>query len=68
MSKKIPLSFKETEDDMKLYLKVVESNNKSAFIKTALQFYLKYRYLEPYLQQLEEKNRIETIKKQPPVE
>lgn len=61
MSKKINTSFKENDEDMKLYLTVMGANDRSAFIKDALKFYLKYRHLELYLEQLEQQQRINAI-------
>ena len=40
MSKKVLLSFKENERDMKLFIEVMSQNNKSEFIKQCIQSYL----------------------------
>ena len=44
MSKRIQLSFKETDKDMKLFLVINEQNDKSAFIKEAIRFYLDHKH------------------------
>ncbi|MDP4143165.1 MAG: hypothetical protein Q8936_01605 [Bacillota bacterium] len=44
MSKTIPLSFKETDEDIKLLLEIKGQGNRSCFIKDAVRFFLKYRY------------------------
>ena len=40
MSKKVLLSFKENERDMKLFIEVMSQNNKSEFVKQCIQLYL----------------------------
>ena len=39
-NKKINLSFKNTDRDIRLYLRLQEERDKSNFIKTAIEFYL----------------------------
>jgi len=39
---RIPVSFKNTTSDIKLYTSIVNLEDRSAFIKNALRFYLKY--------------------------
>ena len=41
MVNKITVSFKNTTKDIKLYLKVKEQEEKSDFIKKALEYYIK---------------------------
>lgn len=43
MGKKIPLSFKETTRDVRLYLAVMAAEEHSAFIKDAIEFYINYK-------------------------
>lgn len=43
MSKRINISFKETERDTKLLLEVLNKHDRSAFIKECIEFYLKYK-------------------------
>lgn len=43
MGKKIPLSFKDTTRDMKLYIAVMAAEEHSAFIKDAIEFYITYK-------------------------
>lgn len=42
---RVDVSFKKTTRDMKLYLAVTSEEEKSDFIKNALEFYLKYKDL-----------------------
>ena len=42
MSKKINISFKNTNEDMDLYMKLMSQREKSNFIKTAIEFYFKH--------------------------
>lgn len=51
MSLKINTSFKENDEEMRLYLTVTSSSDKSSFIKEALKFYIKYRHFLPMLEQ-----------------
>lgn len=39
---KVDVSFKKTTRDMKLYLAVINKEEKSDFVKDALEHYLKY--------------------------
>lgn len=39
---KVDVSFKKTSKDMKLYLAVINQEEKSNFIKQALEIYIKY--------------------------
>ncbi|WP_167332701.1 hypothetical protein [Clostridium haemolyticum] len=39
---KIPVSFKQTTRDMNLYLEVQGQEEKSNFIKNAIEYYIKY--------------------------
>lgn len=48
----IPVSFKNTTNDMKLYTKIVSKEDRSNFIKNALRFYLKYSKYENKLIEL----------------
>ncbi|MPM74806.1 hypothetical protein SDC9_121795 [bioreactor metagenome] len=43
---KIDVSFKQTSRDMKLYTKVMALEEKSEYMKNALEFYEKYRNYE----------------------
>lgn len=43
MGKKIPLSFKNTTRDMKLYMAVIAQEEHSDFIKNAIEFYINYK-------------------------
>lgn len=61
LSKKIPVSFKENDEDMKLFLEIKNQSDQSAYVKEALKFYLKYRYLAPYLDQLDHQERMMAI-------
>lgn len=55
---RINTSFKNTDEDMKLLAEVNSYSDKSAFIKDALRFYIKYRHLETILQDLIKKEQI----------
>ncbi|WP_196760164.1 hypothetical protein [Clostridium sporogenes] len=57
MALKINTSFKENDEEMKLYLQVISNSDKSAFIKEALKFYIKYRHMLPTLEQKSIKNK-----------
>lgn len=52
---RIPISFKNTTKDMQLYTYVKGQEERSAFVKRALRFYLKYYMYE--------RNILECIKK-----
>lgn len=39
---KVDVSFKKTSRDMRLYSEVVSQEEKSDFVKDALEFYIKY--------------------------
>jgi hypothetical protein len=43
---KVDVSFKKTSRDMKLYLAVVNMEEKSDFVKDAIEHYLKYLEME----------------------
>lgn len=43
---KIEVSFKQTTRDMKLYTEVISKEEKSGFIKDALEHYIKYLNLK----------------------
>jgi hypothetical protein len=38
----LPVSFKKTSRDMKLYLTVMSKEERSDFVKKAIEFYIKY--------------------------
>lgn len=40
MARRIPVSFKEDERDLRLYGHVVKQSDKSCFIKNAIEFYI----------------------------
>jgi hypothetical protein len=40
MAKRIPLSFKENDRDMKLYSYIMKESDRSCFIKKAIEFYI----------------------------
>lgn len=40
MAKKLNISFKDNEMDMKLYIEIIKHTDKSAFVKEAIQFYI----------------------------
>lgn len=42
MAKVIPVSFKENDEDMKLYVQLMKKSDKSCFIKDAVRFYMEY--------------------------
>jgi len=48
----IPISFKNTTDEMKLYADIVSKEDRSNFIKNALRFYFKYNKYENKLIEL----------------
>lgn len=39
---KLDISFKQTSKDMKLYAKIMSEEEKSDFVKKAIDFYIKY--------------------------
>jgi hypothetical protein len=39
---KLDISFKQTSKDMKLFAKVISEEEKSDFVKKALEFYIRY--------------------------
>jgi len=39
---KVEVSFKQTSKDMKLFAKVISEEEKSVFVKNALEFYIEY--------------------------
>lgn len=39
---RIPVSFKNTDKDMKIYLEVKAKEEQSEFVKEALRYYIKY--------------------------
>jgi hypothetical protein len=39
---KLDISFKQTSKDMKLYARVVSQEEKSDFVKRAIEFYIKF--------------------------
>ncbi|WP_443662430.1 hypothetical protein [Clostridium sp.] len=39
---KLDISFKQTSKDMKLYAKVIAEEEKSVFVKMAIEFYIKH--------------------------
>lgn len=43
---KVEVSFKQTSRDMKLYTEVISKEEKSGFIKDALEHYIKYLHLK----------------------
>lgn len=43
---KVEVSFKQTTRDMKLYTEVISKEEKSGFIKDALEHYIKYLQLK----------------------
>ncbi|MCY6355358.1 hypothetical protein [Clostridium sp. ZS2-4] len=45
MALKINTSFKETEEEIKLYTETISHSDKSGYIKDALKFYAKYKHL-----------------------
>ena len=45
---KVEVSFKQTSKDMKLYSTVMAEEEKSVFVKNAIQFYIKYLDLGGY--------------------
>lgn len=48
----LPVSFKNTTDEIRLYSNVVSKEDRSNFIKNALRFYLKYKKYENKLIEL----------------
>lgn len=46
MAKRIPVSFKETPRDDRLYDYVINEGDKSYFIKNAIEFYINYLNLK----------------------
>lgn len=60
---RIPVSFKNTTNDMKLYLQIIDIEDRSAYIKKALRFYLKYHLYEYKF--IELKKREENKKNKP---
>lgn len=61
MSRKMHISFKENDNDLKLYLLAQSYKDKSAYVKTALEFYEKYKHLIPYLDKLQKKAESEVL-------
>ena len=64
MAIKINTSFKETDEDMKIYLEIQSHSDKSSFIKDAVKFYIKYRHMETMIAQeyaKSNKNRDDTV-------
>lgn len=43
MAKIIPVSFKENHRDINLYIQVMSKNDKSGFIKDAIEFFINYK-------------------------
>ncbi|KGK88059.1 hypothetical protein [Clostridium sp. HMP27] len=50
MAKRIPLSFKENDRDLKLYDYVNRQDDKSCFIKKAIEFYIENSKSKQFIQ------------------
>lgn len=42
MAKRLPVSFKENDRDMRLYSYIMNEDDKSCFIKKAIEFYINH--------------------------
>lgn len=57
MAKRIPISFKDTERDLKLYEHIDKQGSKSNFVKDAVQFYIEHKYSKDFNTVINEKNK-----------
>lgn len=58
---KIPVSFKNNDKDMKLFMAVKNEDDKSEFVKDAIAFYMRYRHLEYIIEGIYQKQKDKSL-------